>query len=148
MSVAYSELWNLIQNHVSKVHGVQYTSLVRNNADMMIIHRTAQLFILEVFLHQHREQYGASVFPLKGRSALHHVILLKYKWPLPTIRNLSLSDSLFVIQDELTLDNLPESAQKFLSNQILLVTQIEFEHLHDDEWDPALGEIFLRTHKP
>ena len=111
--------------------------------ELKVSHRTAQLFILDVFLHQHREKYGAGLFPLRGKNTLHHAILLKYKWPLDYIRNLSLSDALLTLQDELTPENLPEAAQKFLSGVLERASQIAFDDLLDDEWNPELGELFL-----
>ncbi|HGV3480719.1 TPA: hypothetical protein ACNGY6_003607 [Klebsiella variicola subsp. variicola] len=141
----YSRLWENIKNHVINVRDVKYGYFTSSNDDLKVSHRTAQLFILDVFLHQHREKYGAGVFPLRGKNALHHAILIKYKWPLDYIRNLSLSDALLALQDELTPENLPEAAQKFLSGVIEKASQIAFDDLRDDEWNPELGGLFLHT---
>ncbi|MGE5988094.1 ECs1072 family phage-associated protein [Klebsiella michiganensis] len=139
----YSRLWENIKNHVINVRDVKYGYFTSSNDDLKVSHRTAQLFILDVFLHQHREKYGAGVFPLRGRNALHHAILIKYKWPLDYIRSLSLSDALLALQDELTPENLPEAAQKFLSGVIEKASQIAFDDLRDDEWNQEIGELFL-----
>lgn len=141
----YSRLWEGIKNHVSNVREIQHGYFTNSNEDLKISHRTAQIFILEVFLQQHREKYGAGVFPLRGKNALHHAILLKYKWPLDYIRDLSLSDALFSLQGELTPENLPEAAQKFLSGVIEKASQIAFEDLRDDEWNQEIGELFLHA---
>ncbi|HCD3047452.1 TPA: hypothetical protein NBM42_003751 [Klebsiella variicola] len=139
----YSRLWESIRILVSNIRKIETGSFVNSNEDLKVSHRTAQLFILDVFLHQRREKYGAGVFPLRGKNALHHAILLKYKWPLDYIRNLSLSDALLTLQDELTPENLPEAAQKFLSGVLERASQIAFDDLLDDEWNPELGELFL-----
>lgn len=144
----YSHLWENIRNHVRNIRGIQKGYLVNSYDDLKLSHRTAQIFILEVFLQQHREKYGAGVFPLRGKNALHHAILLKYKWPLDSIRNLSLSDALFAVQDELTPENLPEAAQWFLSGVVEEASQIAFDDLEDKEWNQELGELFLHTQQP
>lgn len=143
----YSRLWENTKNHVIKVREVQNGYLPSTNEGLKVCHRTAQLFILDVFLQQHRKKYGDGVFPLRGKNALHHVILLKYKWPMDAIRNLSLSDSLFAIQDELIPENLPDEAQMFLSGVIENASQIAFEDLGDKEWDQNLGELLLHTQR-
>ncbi|HEO9916645.1 hypothetical protein CRX67_09545 [Enterobacteriaceae bacterium A-F18] len=144
----YSRLWENIKNHVINIRDVKYGHFTSSNEDLKVSHRTAQLFILDVFLHQHREKYGAGVFSLRGRNALNHVILLKYKWPLTTISALSLSDCLFAIQDELIPGNLPDAAQGFLSAVIEKASQLEFDDLHDEEWNQELGELFLHAQQP
>lgn len=144
----YSRLWENIKNHVINIRDVKYSYFTSSNEDLKVSHRTAQLFILDVFLHQHRQKYGAGVFPLRGRDALNHAILLKYKWPLTTISALSLSDCLFAIQDELLPGNLPDAAQAFLSGVIEKSSQLAFDDLRDEEWNQELGELFLHTQQP
>ncbi|CQH11323.1 hypothetical protein ACOZ7A_000031 [Yersinia enterocolitica] len=140
----YSNLWYSIKNHINEVRGIKNVGYADANDSLKVDNRTMQIFILDVFLHEHRKKYGSGVFPLQGKNALHHKILMKYKWPLSVIREMSLNDSLFVLQDELILANLPEDAQKYLSHQEGTV-QIAFDDLQEHEWKPTIAEIFLQV---
>lgn len=96
------------------------------------------IFALEVILEQHREKYGTNWNPLNGKQALEHLILKKFQWPISQIRNLSLQDALFILQEELNFKNLPENAQQMIQMFGSSRANQCFPDIAEEEWDPDL----------
>ncbi|MEI7245143.1 hypothetical protein WCT80_00825 [Pectobacterium carotovorum] len=140
----YSSLWDSIKHHVSETRNIKTQGMIDANDSLRVTHRAAQLFTLDILLQEHRKKFGRDIFPLHGKDALHHKILIKYKWPLDMIRELSLSDCLLALQDELIPENLSEGGRKFLGHVIERASQIGFDDLLDEEWNPMFAELFLR----
>ncbi|VTR53249.1 Uncharacterised protein [Serratia fonticola] len=109
--------------------------------------RSLQIFILEMILHKHRQQYATAFEPLKNEKALHHLIFTKTMWKPSEIRQLSLADSLFIIQDELRIDKLPADIAPFIESLNLPAVAFIFEHLLDEDWVPKENSIFLASMK-
>ncbi|KML25478.1 hypothetical protein VL10_00055 [Leclercia adecarboxylata] len=118
-------------------HGSQQDNQIRN--------RTALIFTLEMVLHQHRLKYATIFDPLEGKSALYHMIFMKTHWLPSDIRNLSLEDALFVIQEELRIDNLSSDAQEVLQSFNLPSVSFLFEDFPEDDWNHTENSTFLRS---
>ncbi|WP_437613180.1 ECs1072 family phage-associated protein [Erwinia sp. V71] len=99
-------------------------------------------FTLEAVLEEHRKKFATPANPLAGKQALHHLILQKYKWPLGDIRALSLQDALFVLQEDLIGDKLPESAKRVIKHFAAQTPTEPFADIDDREWDPILYQQF------
>lgn len=98
---------------------------------------------LDIILYEHRKKYGNQLNGLNGKQALHHKLLLKYKWPLSVIRDLTLTDALLALHDEIQFSALPEPASEYLSRITHSNYPVNFPDYLDAEWDPELSEKFL-----
>ncbi len=137
MSVINEEYFQVIQNKIAAHHGVQMQGYIESPY-YQVQNRAVLIFSLEVVLEAHRAKYGTLTSPLKGKLALEHLLLLKYKWPLSEIRSLSLQDALFALQEELVLENLPEKAQEVIKMFNAHRARTTFDQIVDEEWDPEL----------
>ncbi|WP_369522146.1 ECs1072 family phage-associated protein [Superficieibacter electus] len=115
--------------------------------DNQIRNRTALIYILEMILHQHRLKHATIFNPLEGPAALHHLIFMKTRWFPGDIRKLSFEDSLFVIQDEIKIENLTDEAQSALKILELPNFSVTFEHLPEKDWDYMENSIHLQNLK-
>jgi len=137
MSVISEDYFEAIQNKIAAHHKVQMYGHIETPY-YQVQNRAVLIFSLEVVLESHSAKYGTPASPLKGKLALNHLLLLKYKWPLSEIRSLSLQDALLALQEELVFENLPENAQvvvRMFNAHRALPT---FEQVIDEEWDPVL----------
>nr|WP_244618534.1 hypothetical protein [Serratia fonticola] len=107
--------------------------------------RVLQIFTLEYFLSEYRLKHGSPFNPLEGKKALHHLIFEKTKWPLHTIRELSLNDSLFIISDELRISNLPDKAREFIDSLNLPLHVYSVDDFPEADWDPKENSVFLAS---
>ena len=144
MSVINDDYFHLLQTKIAELHDVAMQGVIKPEY-YKVQNRTVLIFSLEVILEEHRKKYGHLTNPLKGKSALHHMLLRKYKWPLSEIRSLSLQDSLFLLQEELALESLPEPAQKVIQMFSAHRAKDCFDEVLEDEWDP---EFYLEVPAP
>ncbi|HCT7892230.1 ECs1072 family phage-associated protein [Klebsiella aerogenes] len=144
MSVINAEYFHQIQNKIAALREVQMVGYVTPEY-YKVQNRAALVFSLEVLLDAHRKKYGHLTSPLKGKLALEHLLLNKYKWPLSVIRGLSLQDSILLLQQELALEALPGEAQDIIKNYNAHRATNYFEEILEDEWDP---ELYLTIPKP
>ncbi|WP_407903833.1 hypothetical protein [Escherichia coli] len=107
-------------------------------------YRIGQIFTLECVLEEYRRKNAHLHYHLDNRKALHHMIFRITKWKLEDIRKLSLSDSLFIISECLTPENMCEEAATFLANLKLPVTHIDTTHWSDLDWAPEQNSTFLQ----
>lgn len=137
MSVISDDYFQLIQNKIAEHHNVMMHGVIQPPY-YQVQNRAALIFTLEVVLDAYRQKHGTLTNPLKGKLALEHLILTKFKWPLKEIRALTLNDALFVIHDELRFENLPDSAQTIIKNWSAHRARLVFDQVVDQEWDPEL----------
>ncbi|ENF7818735.1 hypothetical protein ABR157_004546 [Enterobacter soli] len=137
MSVINEDYFLQIQNKIAALRDVQMVGYVTPEY-YKVQNRAALIFSLEVILESHRKKYGHLTSPLKGKLALEHLLLNKYKWLLSEIRGLSLQDSVFLLQEELALESLPEEAQNIIKMYNAHRANGYFEEILEDEWDPEL----------
>jgi len=128
---------NRNMSHSAYYAGSQQDNQIRN--------RTAAVFILEMVLHRHRVKYGTIFNPLEGKAALNHLIFVKTKWLPEDIRLLSFEDALFVIQDELRIDNINKDAQVALSAFNLPTYSYRFDDFPEADWDLKENSTFLQN---
>lgn len=138
MSVISEEYFEKIQNKVSEYHGVPVFGVIKRPDHDQMKNRSALLFSLEVVLDVHRTKFGTIFSPLKGRDALNHLLVQKFKWPLNEIRSLSLQDIVILLQEEMNPDNLPEYAKSILHSYGTLNAKETFPEIKEEEWDPDL----------
>lgn len=141
-------LWHVIKSRVCENRGLSHSAFYAGSQqDNCIKNRSAQIFILEMVLHKHRKQYATIFEPLKDEKALHHLIFTKTMWKPSEISQLSLADCLFVIQDELRIDKLPDEARDFIESLDLPTFAFIFEELLDKDWVPKENSICLAAMK-
>lgn len=144
-----SEYHNLLQVIRSRVcenrkmsHSAYYSGSQQDN---QIRNRTALIYVLEMLLHQHRQKYATIFNPLEGKAALHHLIFMKTKWMPSQIRDLTLQDALFVIQDELRVENISATAQDALRTFNLPSVAFLFEDFPEEDWNYKENSRFLQS---
>ena len=128
--------------HVQQTRNTQTIDPIENDR---LHNRSIQLLFLDALLAKHRLEYGNTLNRLKGRSALYHKLLMKYKWPIRDIVEMTLLESLLALQDEMKPENLPEDAQRFFSNIQYTHFQATFPDLLEEEWEPNLADELLCT---
>lgn len=143
MLTGFAHLFEKTKERVAIVRNIKTTDFVDVEDQSRLYNRSIQLCTLDAMLSQHRLDYGTRYNPLNGTLALHHKLLLKYKWPLHEIRSLSLADCLLALHDELNMESIPESASKILKSIAANQFAISFPDIHDEEWDPALAEKLI-----
>ncbi|WP_317180060.1 ECs1072 family phage-associated protein [Lelliottia amnigena] len=138
MSVISDIYFEIIQNKVSAYHGVPVYGQVKQPDYDQMKNRSVLIFALEVVLHLHRTKYATPFSPLKGKDALTHLLLQKYKWPLSEIRSLSLKEIILALQDDLTFEKLPDAAVDVIKLFGFASRKSNFADIKDDEWEPEL----------
>lgn len=131
------------KENIAKLHQVEVVGLLALQDLSCLNNRAAQLCALDVVLFLHRKKYGNQFNGLEGKKALYHKLLIKYQWPLSVIYNLSLSETLLVLHDELQIESLPDQFGRYLSQVISDQLPVSFAECHDEEWDPSLSHRFL-----
>ncbi|MBS3894884.1 ECs1072 family phage-associated protein [Serratia marcescens] len=144
------ELYTKTRSHVAKVRNIKLNGDADIDDLSRVSNRAVHLCFLELYLERHRYVNGlAGGISLSGRTAMHHSLLLKYKWPLSEIRALSLHDSLLALQEDIfNLDS--EQGPTDVVDYLYRITAgnflLEFPNIIDDEWNPELaGELILFT---
>ncbi|KAA1272873.1 hypothetical protein ABUS55_09225 [Citrobacter pasteurii] len=140
MTVINDEYFYSILKRIAANRDVAIVGYVKEPENTQAYNRAGLIFALEVILEEHRKNFGTLWNPLKGRKALEHRILQKYRWPLEQIRSLTLEDSLFLLQEELNFEKLPEQAQKIIKEYRAYRGRIVFPDIREDDWDPDLFE--------
>lgn len=107
--------------------------------------RVLQIFALECALHKYRLKHGTPFNPLDGKKALHHMIFEKTKWQLDYIRQLSLNDSLFIINDELRLFEFPSKASDFIQGLEIGLHVHPLDDFSEEDWEPKENSFILQN---
>jgi len=142
----YANLLQIIRMRVCESRNLSHAAYPKDSLqDNQIRNRTALIFVLELVLHQHRAQYGSIFNPLQGKEALHHLIFMKTNWLPSEIRKLNFQDALFVVQDELMIENIPEEAQELVKAFYLPSVAITFDDFPEQEWDYKENSPFLQS---
>lgn len=131
-----ANLFNHTADNIAKIRGVRTTGLVNPKDISCVKNHAAQLCALDVILHLHRKEHGHQLNRLHGKHALYHKLLIKYQWPLSVIRDMSLSDIIIALHDELQIAALPEDAQRYLSRMTGDYYPDHFPDYLDEEWLP------------
>lgn len=139
MTVINEDYLYLIIKKLSEFHKIPIIGEVMQPGFNQVYNRAGLIFALEVVLEEHRKIYATDWSPLKGKAALQHLLLNKYKWTLDIIKALKLSDIIILLQEELNYANLPESAQKLMTSYRVCCKNY-FPTIQDEEWDPNLIE--------
>lgn len=139
----FGHLYSETEQRISSIREVKTVGFVDSNELAKVSNRAVQLCTLDLILAAHRREYETDLNKLPGVKALHHKLLLKYKWPLTDIRALSLSDIFLALHDEISLDSLEEQAKTYLSSVRVGRYPVEFPDFIDDEWDPDLADKLL-----
>lgn len=143
MIIGIAHLFTQVKDNIAKSRNIQINGYVDSNEVSCVNNRAAQICALDILLFEHRKKYGNKFNGLKGKEALLHKLLLKYQWSLPVIRELSLSDILLALHDELQLESLPEETSRYLSQITSTQYPVNFLDYPESEWDPELSEKFL-----
>jgi len=150
MPVANDNFYHLIESRIADLHQISVSGFVQEPGYSQVRNRAALILALEYVLDAHRQKFATYWNPLHGRAALHHLLLQKYKWPLKEIRSLDLQDSIFLLQEELTLNALPEEAKEsinFFAGGAR--PNSHFPEIREEEWDSMLSsKISLRRRTP
>jgi len=150
MSIANDNFYHLIESRIAELHQISVSGFVQEPGYSQVRNRAALILALEYVLDAHRQKFATYWNPLHGRAALHHLLLQKYKWPLEQIRSLDLQDSIFLLQEELALDALPEEAKEsiqFFAGGAR--PNSHFSEIREEEWDSSLsGKVSLKRRIP
>ena len=142
----YHNLLHVIRSRVCQNRNISHSTYYQGSQqDNQIRNRTALIFTLEMMLHQHRMKYATIFNPLDGKSALYHLVFMKTNWLPADIRKLSLEDTLFVMQEDLRIDNLSPDAQEALHSFNLPSVAFQFEDFPEADWDYTENATFLRS---
>lgn len=142
----YHNLLHVIRSRVCENRNMSHSAYYPGSQqDNQIRNRTALVYVLEILLHQHRQKYATIFNPLEGKAALHHLIFMKTKWLPSEIRNLTLEDALFVIQDELRVENISDEARDALSTFNLPSVAFLFEDFPEEDWNYRENSTFLQS---
>ncbi|ENF6040753.1 hypothetical protein ABRV10_002767 [Citrobacter amalonaticus] len=145
MSV-YHNLLHVIRARVCENRNMSHSAYYQGSLqDNQIRNRTALIFTLEMILHQHRIKYGTIFNPLEGKDALYHLIFLKTHWLPSDIRKLTLEDALFVIHEDLRMENLSAGAQEALKSFNLPSVAFPFEYFPEADWNYTENSTLLRS---
>ncbi|WP_261139731.1 ECs1072 family phage-associated protein [Serratia liquefaciens] len=138
MTVISEDFYNLVLKKVGEVRGVALSGAIQQPDYTQVQNRAALIFSLEYVLEAHRKNFGTIGSPLKGKAAMEHLILQKYKWPLTEIRNLSLQDAILSLQEELYSAAQSEDVMKMISYFGAHSARTVYPTILDEEWDPEL----------
>lgn len=144
MSIFNTDFYFLIQNKIAELHEVSMDGYVKEPEYSQVQNRTALIFCLEAVLDEHRQKFSTKWSPLLGKSALLHLLLQKYKWPLSELRSISLQDAIFLLQEELTPANIPREATKMVELFNTHNAKHVFPNILEEEWDPELYRLIPR----
>jgi len=139
----FAHLFVQTKENIAKTRGVQTNGLVNGTEVACVNNRAAQICALDLLLAEHRKKYGTRFNGLNGKQALHHKLLMKYKWPLSLIRELKLEDVLLALHDELAFESFDEAASKYLKQVTLSEYPVNFPDYLETEWDPLLSQKLL-----
>ena len=143
MTTGIDRLFGNIKKNIAEIRGVTLSDFADPSEISPVYNRAALICALDIILHEHRKKFGNQLNELKGKQALHHKLLIKYKWPLSVIRELTLSDVILALQDELQIEDLPSGAGDYLSQVVGSHYLINFPDYLDSEWDPDLSAKYL-----
>ncbi|QHA85572.1 ECs1072 family phage-associated protein [Serratia rhizosphaerae] len=143
MLKGFAHLFEKTKEHVAQVRNVKTTGFIDQAAMSCVYNRAIQLCALDAVISQHRVEAGNRFNDLRGKSALHHKLLAKYKWPLAEIHSLTLSDVLLALHDELSLESLPPEASRILTSISREHPPVVFPDITDEEWNPEFAEKLL-----
>lgn len=143
MIVGIAHLFTQVKENIAKQRNIQISGYVDSSEVSCVNNRAVQICMLDILLFEHRKKYATKFNGLNGKEALHHKLLLKYQWPLSTIRELSFPDVLLVLQDELRFENLPQDINSYLSKVSIIEYPANFADHPESEWDPDLAEKLL-----
>ncbi|MEF7316907.1 hypothetical protein U9X93_01900 [Escherichia coli] len=138
-----AHLFTQIKSNIAQLRGIQVSGYVDSSEVSCVTNRAVLICALDIILYEHRKKYGNQLNGLNGKQALHHKLLLKYKWPLSLIRDLTLTDALLALHDEIQFSALPEPVSEYLSRITHSNYPVNFPDYLDAEWDPDLSEKFL-----
>lgn len=138
-----AHLFTQIKSNIAQLRGIQISGYVDSSEVSCVTNRAVLICALDIILYEHRKKYGNQLNGLNGKQALHHKLLLKYKWPLSLIRDLTLTDALLALHDEIQFSALPEPVSEYLSRITHSNYPVNFPDYLDAEWDPELSEKFL-----
>ncbi len=145
MTVISEDFYQLVLQKVGEVRDVALRGAIQQPDYAQVQNRAALIFTLECVLEKHRNTYATIGSPLKGRAALEHLLLQKYKWPLSEIRNLSLQDAILALQEELRAIAEYEPAQKMIAYFGARSTKQVYPTILDEEWEPNLIDKLPQT---
>lgn len=148
MITGFAHLYHQTREHVAKVRSVQTSGYVDQTELSRVDNRAIQLCLLDLKLAAHRVKYGSKFEGLSGITALHHKLLIKYQWPISLIKEMSLSDLLIAIHDELNVDGLDPEAKRYFQELINNSYPVTFSDTIEEEWDPNLSAKCLRLKTP
>jgi len=140
--IVVHKLFQLTKEHVANIRNIATTGTVNYEEVSRLYHRAAHLTLLDILIHQYREESGTISAQLDGKMSLHHKLLTKYKWPLSEIRHLSLEDICLALHDELKIDNFDQEISKYFTNVLGRYEPLFFSDYLNEEWDPLL---YLQT---
>ncbi|MGM1186194.1 ECs1072 family phage-associated protein [Serratia liquefaciens] len=138
MTVISEDFYHLVLQKVGEVRGVVLSGAIQQPDYTQVQNRAALIFTLECVLEAHRKKFGTIGSPLKGKAAMEHLILQKYKWPLSEIKNLSLQDIILALQEELSVAAQSENVMKMVAFFGAHSARKVYPTIIDEEWDPEL----------
>ncbi|MGK4327955.1 hypothetical protein ABVK36_03560 [Lonsdalea quercina] len=113
----YVNLFRELKPGLLDFYGTNESYVTYNpHAPLALKYRTHlhHLLLIEMVLKQHRDKYKKSISDLSGIKALHHMAFLKTNWKPEEIRATPINDLLFVLQDEINTEGLPEEDRNYL----------------------------------
>ncbi|WP_449567062.1 ECs1072 family phage-associated protein [Lelliottia nimipressuralis] len=137
---AYYLLFAKYKEHVAQVRNISINGSVIYEQVCRVYYRAAQLTLLDVFLETYRQKHKSIFNDLRGKQALHHLLLTRYNWPLEKIRNLSLEDVFLILHDDLKTEKFDPAIAKYFDGTLCNYDQLNLPDIMDTEWKPEFAE--------
>ncbi|MGG2141289.1 ECs1072 family phage-associated protein [Symbiopectobacterium sp. RP] len=103
------------------------------------------LLLIEMVFKNHRDKYKKSISDLSGIKALHHMVFLKTNWRPEEIRSTSVHDLLFVLQEEMNSEYLPEEERKYLKTILNYDNPPKIDLASYAGWSIGEGDQYVRS---
>ncbi|STM64708.1 Uncharacterised protein [Escherichia coli] len=129
----------IFKAHIATIHSVRdipQMGAVSQDELHKVKNRAILLTTLDVMLAIHRQEHGTIFSPLKGKSAIIHLLNKTYSWPGEQIRKMDLEDVIIAVQHHLVLEKLPQSYRGFLDKIHANVWESSFDDFINGEWNP------------
>ncbi|MGX8941574.1 ECs1072 family phage-associated protein [Symbiopectobacterium sp. Eva_TO] len=144
----YYKLYRALEPGLIKFYGTTSDD-VRNNLntlkDFKCRTHIHHLLLIEMILNNHRDKYKKSISDLSGIKALYHMVFLKTNWKPEEIRSTSIHDLLFILQEEMNSEFLPEEERKYLKMLLNYDNPPKIDLASYAGWSIGEGDRYLRS---
>lgn len=142
-----SELYQKILQKMSPYYNVSYAVATSSSGDKDSLKLHAyMLSLVELFIFQYRKNNSQPFEPLRGDSAIRHILLTKYHLSFEEIDNLSFQQVIFILVKDLSPENFPVEIQDYLKTKVTFSNYARIDWSLSINWTLGDGADFLLGH--